>query len=217
MVRENQQVLQAFGDRCDPEPMLENSMELRKLYRPERDRARDSWMLYSANVCAALFALGRTGEMEAVLKEMEPWAEQSSMNIRCIVASHWTSLYLRWRQPEQALVWLERQEALLAGPFPQKKDADTWRKDALKNRQLYRLLTEGGSPELLAQFQDALERSRSETLYIQVHAHWNLARCLLDMKRAEEARPHLEFVAANGNKLAIRREAELRLRELEAE
>ena len=47
--------------------------------------------------------------------------------------------------------------------------------------------------------------------YEQVSAHADLARCLLDLGRRDEALPHLAFVAENGGKLAIRAEASARL------
>ena len=44
--------------------------------------------------------------------------------------------------------------------------------------------------------------------------HMNTARCLLSMDRREEARPHLEYVAEQGNRLYLRREAQQALAEL---
>lgn len=43
----------------------------------------------------------------------------------------------------------------------------------------------------------------------------NIARCLLDLGRGDEARSHLEFVIQNGGKLVIRSEAQQRLAELD--
>ena len=43
----------------------------------------------------------------------------------------------------------------------------------------------------------------------------NIARCLLNLGRGDEARPHLEFVVQNGGKRAVRAEAQQRLAELD--
>ena len=85
--------------------------------------------------------------------------------------------------------------------------------EAVENRFLWhRLVTEGGSQELLEGFEKALETASSRL--DRVCGHMNIARCLLSMDRREEARPHLEFVAEQGNKLYLRREAQQVLAEL---
>ena len=73
----------------------------------------------------------------------------------------------------------------------------------------YRLLTEGGSEELLSAYRQELTGCKD--LHDQVVTRMNIARCLLDLGRGDEARSHLEFVAQNGGKLAIRAEASARL------
>ena len=84
---------------------------------------------------------------------------------------------------------------------------------AVENRFLWhRLVTEGGSQELLEAFQKALETASSRL--DRVSGHMNIARCLLSMGRREEARLHLEFVAEQGNRLYLRREAQQALAEL---
>ena len=88
------------------------------------------------------------------------------------------------------------------------------RQGILQNREcLYRLLTEGGSEDMLPAFSQRL--SAAADRYEQVSAHADLARCLLDLGRRDEALPHLAFVAENGGKLAIRAKAQQRLTELD--
>lgn len=89
----------------------------------------------------------------------------------------------------------------------------TWQ-GILQNREcLYRLLTEGGSEELLSAYRQELTGCKD--LHDQVVTRMNIARCLLDLGRGDEARSHLEFVAQNGGKLAIRAKAQQRLAELD--
>ena len=89
----------------------------------------------------------------------------------------------------------------------------TWQ-GILQNREcLYRLLTEGGSEELLSAYRQELTGCKD--LHDQVVTRMNIARCLLDLGRGDEARSHLEFVAQNGGKLAIRAKAWKRLAELD--
>ena len=89
----------------------------------------------------------------------------------------------------------------------------TWQ-GILQNREcLYRLLTEGGSEELLSAYRQELTGCKD--LHDQVVTRMNIARCLLDLGRGDEPRSHLEFVAQNGGKLAIRAKAQQRLAELD--
>ena len=89
----------------------------------------------------------------------------------------------------------------------------TWQGILQNRRCLYRLLTEGGSEELLSAYRQELTGCKD--LHDQVVTRMNISRCLLDLGRGDEARPHLEFVIQNGGKLVIRSEAQQRLAELD--
>ena len=108
----------------------------------------------------------------------------------------------------QARPFLEDLEKLIA-QLPRGRGWRTWQRGLESLRLVFRLGTEGGSEELLSAFSRQL--SAATDRYEQVSAHANLARCLLDLDRRDEARPHLAFIAENGGTLAIRAEASARL------
>ena len=156
----------------------------------------------------ALNELGRFQEAEQELNLILPAYEQYSLNDKLRIEAVAVVAKLKVGKPEDARSYLTE----LARHVDKLRE-DTARKqwqDILENRRcLYRLLTEGGSEDLLSAYRQELTGCKD--LYDQVTIHMNLARCLLDLGRGDEARPHLTFVAENGGKLAIRAEASARL------
>ena len=212
--QENRAVARSLDEHCDPDPLLVSSLELRALCCPDRSRELDRWLSYSLNAFTALLGLGRLEEAEALKAEIAPRAGRSmSPVLQSAYALQMAAFYLMRGQPDEALPWIQ-EDSLAVERLPRQSISDSYRHSLENLCWVYQFLTEGPSQAFL---EAALRQTASApNLCVQVHAHMNAASCLLDLNRPEEARPHLEFVAANGNKLAIRAEAEARLAALAA-
>lgn len=108
----------------------------------------------------------------------------------------------------EARTFLENLEKLFA-QLPRNRGWRTWQQNRESLRFSFRLLTEGGSEELLAAFQrgwtlPSTAVSRSRPTPTLPAASWTRAG-------GTRPRPHLAFVAENGGMLAIRAEAWARL------
>ncbi len=187
---------------CDPEPVLLACRELQAVWL---DGLRPKLvMTVQLSMANAAGLLGRIQEAEQELNRLLPLYERYKPSAQLAVELHAAAVRLWNHKPEDARSFLteaERHLDQMGGPAPLRT--------ALENRKrLCRLVTEGGSEALLAEFQQELAGSEKGSLLDQVSSHMNVARCLLDLNRPEDVRPHLEFVAANGNKLGIRVEAE---------
>lgn len=190
----------------DPEPLVAGCRELQMAWW--RTLQPSLHAAVQITLSRALNELGRFQEAEQELNLILPAYEQYSLNDKLRIEAVAVVAKLKVGKPEDARSYLTE----LARHVDKLRE-DTARKqwqDILENRRcLYRLLTEGGSEELLSAYQQQLTGGKD--LYDQVTIHMNLARCLLDLGRGDEARPHLAFVAENGGKLAIRAEASARL------
>lgn len=190
----------------DPEPLVAVCRELQMAWW--RTLQPSLHAAVQITLSRALNELGRFQEAEQELNLILPAYEQYSLNDKLRIEAVAVVAKLKVGKPEDARSYLTE----LARHVDKLRE-DTARKqwqDILENRRcLYRLLTEGGSEELLSAYRQQLTGCKD--LYDQVTIHMNLARCLLDLGRGDEARPHLTFVAENGGKLAIRAEASARL------
>lgn len=180
-------------DTCDPEPLAALCRELGEARRPDPELRQ--------TLAAALSLLGRTEEAELELAALLP--RYARMPVRRKLPLAYTAVIVRCssRNWGEARPFLEDLEKLVA-QLPRGRGWRTWQRGLESLRLVYRLLTEGGSEDMLSAAADRYE---------QVSAHVDLARCLLDLGRRDEALPHLAFVAENGGKLAIRAEASARL------
>lgn len=190
----------------DPEPLVAVCRELQMAWW--RTLQPSLHAAVQITLSRALNELGRFQEAEQELNLILPAYEQYSLNDKLRIEAVAVVAKLKVGKPEDARSYLTE----LARHVDKLRE-DTARKqwqDILENRRcLYRLLTEGGSEDLLSAYRQELTGCKD--LYDQVTIHMNLARCLLDLGRGDEARPHLTFVAENGGKLAIRAEASARL------
>lgn len=213
MAWESRTVRRQLEESCDPEPLLTSSRELRAQLHPRRRRERSGWLGHGLNEFAALYELGRLDEAEALLAQLEPWTGPSAPPIQqTAFAMDKAALYLARRRPDEALPWIRRSEQPVRAARSRSAQ-DTLRMAMENHRWTYRFLTEGGSQELLC---IALQRAGdARTLRVRVRERYNVALCLLSLGCPEEARPHLEFVAEQGGKLAVRQEARQSLAELE--
>ena len=187
-------------DTCDPEPLAALCRELGEARRPDPELRQ--------TLAAALSLLGRTEEAERELAALLP--RYARMPVRRKLPLAYTAVIVRCssRNWGEARPFLEDLEKLVA-QLPRGRGWRTWQRGLESLRLVYRLLTEGGSEDMLPAFSQRL--SAAADRYEQVSAHADLARCLLDLGRRDEALPHLAFVAENGGKLAIRAEASARL------
>ena len=187
-------------DTCDPEPLAALCRELGEARRPDPELRQ--------TLAAALSLLGRTEEAERELAALLP--RYARMPVRRKLPLAYTAVIVRCssRNWGEARPFLEDLEKCVA-QLPRGRGWRTWQRGLESLRLVYRLLTEGGSEDMLPAFSQRL--SAAADRYEQVSAHADLARCLLDLGRRDEALPHLAFVAENGGKLAIRAEASARL------
>ena len=156
----------------------------------------------------ALNELGRFQEAEQELNLILPVYEQYSLNDKLRIEAVAVVAKLKVGKPEDARSYLT-ELARHVDKLREETARKQWQ-DILQNRRcLYRLLTEGGSEELLSAYRQELTGCKN--LHDQVVTQMYIARCLLELGRRDEALPHLAFVAENGGKLAIRAEASARL------
>lgn len=188
-------------DTRNPEPLVTLCRELGEARRRPDPELRQT-------LAAALSLLGRTEEAEQELNLILAAYRQYPPEARLQIESVAAVIKLKAGKPEDARSYLAEM-ARHVDKLPKDSERKRWQGILENRRCLYRLLTEGGSEELLSAYRQQLTGCKD--LYDQVTIHMNLARCLLDLGRGDEARPHLTFVAENGGKLAIRAEASARL------
>ena len=185
----------------DPEPLVTLCRELGEARRRPDPELRQT-------LAAALSLLGRTEEAERALAALLPRYARVSARRKLPLAYTAVIVHCSAGNWAAARPFLEDLEKLVA-QLPRGRGWRTWQRGLESLRLVYRLLTEGGSEDMLPAFSQRL--SAAADRYEQVSAHADLARCLLDLGRRDEALPHLAFVAENGGKLAIRAEASARL------
>ncbi len=188
-------------DTCDPEPLAALCRKLGEARRRPDPELRQT-------LAAALSLLGRTEEAERELAALLPRYARVSARRKLPLAYTAVIVHCSAGNWAEARPFLEDLEKLVA-QLPRGRGWRTWQRGLESLRLVYRLLTEGGSEDMLPAFSQRL--SAAADRYEQVSAHADLARCLLDLGRRDEALPHLAFVAENGGKLAIRAEASARL------
>ena len=187
-------------DTCDPEPLAALCRELGEARRPDPELRQ--------TLAAALSLLGQTEEAERELAALLPRYARVSARRKLPLAYTAVIVHCSAGNWAEARPFLEDLEKLVA-QLPRDRGWRTWQRGLESLRLVYRLLTEGGSEDMLPAFSQRL--SAAADRYEQVSAHADLARCLLDLGRRDEALPHLAFVAENSGKLAIRAEASARL------
>ena len=196
----------------DPEPLVAVCRELQAAWLrtlPQPSLHPSVQMMLSI----ALNELGQSQAAEQELNLILSAYEQYAPEIKIRIESIAVFVKLKAGKPEDARSYLTEM-AYHVGKLQNDAARKTWQ-GILQNREnLYRLLTEGGSEELLSAYRQELTGCKD--LHDQVVTRMNIACCLLDLGRGDEARPHLEFVAQNGGKMAVRAKAQQRLAELTA-
>ena len=196
----------------DPEPLVAVCRELQAAWLrtlPQPSLHPSVQMMLSI----ALNELGQSQAAEQELNLILSAYEQYAPEIKIRIESIAVFVKLKAGKPEDARSYLTEM-AYHVDKLQNDAARKTWQ-GILQNREnLYRLLTEGGSEELLSAYRQELTGCKD--LHDQVVTRMNIACCLLDLGRGDEARPHLEFVVQNGGKMAVRAKAQQRLAELTA-
>ena len=196
----------------DPEPLVAVCRELQAAWLrtlPQPSLHPSVQMMLSI----ALNELGQSQAAEQELNLILSAYEQYAPEIKIRIESIAVFVKLKVGKPEDARSYLTEM-AYHVDKLQNDAARKTWQ-GILQNREnLYRLLTEGGSEELLSAYRQELTGCKD--LHDQVVTRMNIACCLLDLGRGDEARPHLEFVVQNGGKMAVRAKAQQRLAELTA-
>ena len=196
---------------CDPDPLLLTCRELQAVWLKKLHP--ELMMGVQMGLAAAAGRLGQIQEAEREVNLLLPAYERYQPEAKLVVELEAATVGIWAGNYQEAYSFLTEAERHLK---QLEEPADSKAAEALENRKrFYRLMAEGGSEELLTGFRRELETSKDGNLMDQVSCRMNIARCLLSLGRPEEARPHLEFVAEHGGKLAIRQEALQRLAELE--
>ncbi|MDY3281266.1 hypothetical protein [Dysosmobacter sp.] len=207
LLRELGESGRALTEECDPEPLERTCREIAE----SRKGGRKTVLLVEVQLlyADAVSCLGRFDEAERELDRVLFGYEQYDKSTQLLIEMEASEVKLRAGKPADALSYLREAEKKVH----RMEGLPPFMAASVENRFLwYRLVTEGGSQELLEAFQKAMETAASRL--DRVCGHMNIARCLLSMGRREEARPHLEFAAEQGNKLYLRREAQQALAEL---
>ena len=186
--------VQTLDQDCDPEPMLELCRTVL--------RQNPKSVIYRLNGGFALLALGRREEAAAELAGLEGnrriWKNSS------LALSYCSCRLDLAGDLEEAAAWLDRMEA-----HADKKPATA---RTLEEQRACLALRRGETQGLEPIFLAALERAA--TARMQVAWRWELAALDRMEGRQAEAREHLEYVAAHGNKLYVKAGAEKLLAQL---
>lgn len=199
----------AYFMRCDPEPYLELALACIYRYRKPRTAAQKN-ALGVARLAAnsALSALGRDQEALEYLKAVNV---RDLTPVNCIIYFHdyfVTCHHFGRIEPQMLAMAKEAFEKVSLPRIQREMVSETLFYDQL----LLQFWQEGTSESLEAQFSELLSQTKTERN--RVSYHMTLAQCALDRNDHTAARAHLEYVAAHGNKLYIRTEAEELLRTL---
>lgn len=191
------QALRCLNDHCDPEPLLELSLEeLQKRPAPQ--------VLSHINAGVSLYALGRFQE---ALEHLDPGILPKSPDsyVAALIWLDRSAVMYDLKEAEEMAHCLSLAEKLLSSPQVPRSQRSAMTSILHQNRLAYRLLTEEYSPDVESGFQELL--SQAKTKFQRVSCHSALAGCALARGDKTAAREHLEYVAAHGNKLYARTQA----------
>lgn len=198
---------------CDPEPFLELQLAYIHRYRnTHRASIRAAlWNTY-LSASAALSTLGRYREAKGYLDAIDT-SNLSAYTQFCyqhnrFIISHRLG-YANWAVYTE---YLDLAESVLEkGVIPQRLREEASDR-LLYDRLLLRFWQEGTSEDTERRLSELLSQAKTEV--DRVSFRMTLAQCVLSRGDYAAARAHLEYVAAHGNKLHTRTEAEELLRTL---
>lgn len=197
--------VRAMGDGCDPEPLLALSAKTLRRYEGSRN-PRHRNILFSAhiNAATALYNLGRFEEALAHLDR--PGLETYPLPSQAVCLLNRAAVYCDTERPEAMEEALTRAEGLIRDPsFPQNQ-RQAFEGICYSDRLALEMLQKGPTPELEEAYQALLPQAGGESQRVGIRLQ--LAKCALAREDKSTARTHLEYAAAHGGKLFMRRQAE---------
>lgn len=194
---------------CDPEPLFLWAEEEITYWSHSRFREKQKNYVdvYRLRQVEALTALGRYSQAQAIHNGMDPRVMGTQSRVVYYAAS--ATLYLNLGKYSQAEEAQKQVQNLLE---QDKKLKPFVREDVWEINQLILSIANGETQGVHENLTALLDKT--ETEYIRVILHCTLGKLYIQEKRYEKAREHLEYVAAHGNKLYARTEAEELLRTL---
>lgn len=207
-LRRSKKVNEQLNNFCDPEPMLHWAEEnLDYHIRSGQARKQRSVVnVYLNSRAVALNALGRYEQAMDTLQSVDP--ETASFQMRVVYYTNIVAFLFNLGQLSQAEDALEKAQDI----FAQNKKSASFVQDSLLLNRMALAIEKGETQGVEEELLSLLDRATTE--YARVTQHDMLARLYLRERRFSEAREHLEYVVAHGNKLYARTKAEELLRTL---
>lgn len=201
-LRRNRKAVAALNNDCDPVPLL-NWADTELAYWSAH-RARKSYLtLCAMNRAVALHALGRDQEAEAAAPDQKNLTDRGA--VKLVYFLNMAIIQLGLDRPLVAGQYARQAEKLMAERRLNKARSDQYA-FSLENIQCTLLLKDKKTAGLEERFQSLLTRATTE--YQRVCVHYDLAELAIREGRPADARPHLEYVIAHGNKLGVVDEAQ---------
>ena len=201
--RRTPRALNSLTQACDPEPLLAWAEE-EIAYWSKRPRGRQNVLAaYRMDQAAALNALGRTAQALEIQQSLEP--QTMTALTRIFYYTNLAAFFIGLEQIPEAEEALSQAQLLSRLDPPRPKPGAQLRDCQLHSHLELSLLrgeTQGVEEPLLA----LLERSEGE--YSKLYRLHTLAQLCLLEGRLPEAREHLEYILAHGNKLYVRTQAQ---------
>lgn len=206
--------LAALADGCDPEPLLEVSLDALGQYRKKGDRSLRLVLNARLNASTALHQLGRDGEALEQLDATAPFLPKKPDIYHVVYWLNRAAVFHGLGRGADMAHCLDQARTALAAPGLQPAQAERYGPLLQVNDLAHRLLTEGPGPEVEAEYERLLAQAQNESQ--RVGFHLSLGKCALARGDRSAARTHLEYAAAHGNRLFCRQEAETLLLECAA-
>lgn len=202
ILRPAKQVMEDLNALCDPEPMLhwaEGELAYYNRARWAAKKSRNYLTVCIMDQAAALYALGRFHEAQALHQSLD--LQTMRPRVQLVYYANAIAFHTSLEQLPQAEAALEQVQDLLA---KEKKQVLSIQ-DTLTVNRLSLAIAKGETQGVEAQLLPLLDRATTE--YSRVTRHDLLAQLYLQEKRFAEARVHLDYVVAHGNKLHLRTQA----------
>lgn len=201
-LRRNRKAVAALNNDCDPTPLLDWADT--ELAYWSAHRGRKSYLtLCAMNRAVALHALGREQEAEAAAPDQKDVSGKGPRKL--VYFLNMAIIQLGLDRPLVATQYARQAEKALAERRLNKALSSQYA-FTLENIQCALLLKDKKTDGLAERLQSLLDRAATE--YQRVVLHYGLAELALLESRPADARPHLEYVIAHGNKLGIKAKAE---------
>lgn len=209
---ETMRLISLYNVDCDPAAFVEQGAELARAIRAPFGE-RGSWFL--SFYAQALLDLARIDDARAIEAGMyESVSYEKKQMVQAAVVVNLVPLALKLLGAEATVPIIDQAFGLLG----EASDADTLQRRAyLNNQRALAVARIEGNDEELCRIYEAMRTNEGQIMRIRVEYTWDEAR--VHYKRGNRAgeRLCLDFVARNGNKLALVKPAEERLAAMASE